>query len=151
MTLAPLQSYKINYKNIYFVQMETKLTRRKFIQKTISAGSAVSVAGLAVFPDLQPYGKAFIRCNNCGVYGKQLTSASSLHLLKKRFCPNCGIDLYSNSYPINKRCSCSTAGHELSKKKGTRYHPPCCQVPFPDNALAGSTNKPVFSVADLKF
>lgn len=126
--------------------MEDKITRRMFMKRTMCAGSA-----LVIFPDFEPGFNLPDNCVNCGVNGKELTSSTSFHLLKKRFCPNCGIDLYSITYPVDATCNCSnpsTGEPTISEKQ---KHPPCCQVPFPGTALAGSTYKPIFSVADLNF
>lgn len=126
--------------------MEDKITRRMFIKRTMCAGSA-----LVIFPDFQPGGNLPANCANCGIHGKELTSSTSFHLLKKRFCPNCGIDLYSITYPVDTRCDCSTPVTGEPTIPGKRKRPPCCQVPFPGTVLAGNTYKPVFIVADLKF
>jgi len=131
--------------------MKTKCTRRKFIQMTIQAGSAVSVAGLTIIPDSQLYDTVSISCNNCKAKGQALRSTFSLNWINNQFCPNCGIDLYCNSYPMAKECNCSAAKSESLEKSGKQNHPHCCQVPFPAQQLAGCTNKPMFNIADLKF
>lgn len=125
--------------------MGGKLTRRKFIKTTMSVGCA-----LVVFPGFQPDCITSTNCENCGIHGQELVSSASFRLLKKRFCPNCGINLYTNSFSIDKKCDCGATVSGILKKKKESY-PPCCQVPFPDNSLATNTNKPVFNISDLKF
>jgi len=126
--------------------MKGKLTRRKFIGTTIKAGST-----LIVFPGFQVDCFGFADCDNCQIHGKTLASAESFNLLKKRFCPNCGIDLYFNKYPVCNKSDCSADVIDGVKNTEKQHGPLCCQVPFPDKTLAGSTNKPVFRVADLQF
>jgi hypothetical protein len=131
--------------------MKTKYTRRRFIQMTIQFGGTVSVAGFSILPDLPLADAASINCRNCKATGKMLHTTSSSNRINSQFCPNCGIDLYLNSYPLEKECNCSAATSEALKKNGEQMQPPCCQVPFPGQQLAGCRNKPIFNITDLKF
>ena len=126
--------------------MQSRLTRRRFIQKTISVGSAVSVVGVFVIPDFRSFESENVACNNCGFQEKRFGSAILQNLLHKRFCPHCGIDTYTSSFPSDKRCACNSTLQNAEKLQ----KPMCCQVPFPAHGLANSS-KPVLRIADLQF
>ncbi len=126
--------------------MQSRLTRRRFIQKTISVGSAVSVAGVFVIPDLRSFYSDNVTCSNCGLQEQRSGSAFLQNLLHKRFCPHCGINTYTSSFPSDQKCACSGTLQNTEKFK----NPMCCQVPFPAHGLANSS-KPVLRMADLQF
>lgn len=126
--------------------MQSRLTRRRFIQKAISIGSTVSVAGVIVISDLRSFEPENVACNNCGFQEKRFGSAILQNLLRKRFCPHCGIDTYTSSFPSDKRCACNGTLQNTE----TLQNPMCCHVPFPAHGLVNST-KPVLRMADLQF
>ena len=126
--------------------MPLRLTRRKFIQQTISVGSAVSVAGFFAIPDLRSFESENVACDNCGFREKRSNSTILQHLFHKRFCPHCGIDIYTSSFPSDTRCACSGT-YKNTEKIPT---PMCCQVPFPAHGVTKS-GKPELHIADLQF
>lgn len=126
--------------------MKDKITRRQLIKNTMSAGSA-----MVIFPVFQLDDPLSPSCNNCGFNRKGLTSSAHFHLLKKQYCPNCGIKRFSLTYPVCAQCDQNTAATRRIEIQKKQRYPVCCQVPFPDKALAGKTNKPVFCITDLRF
>jgi hypothetical protein len=131
--------------------------RRQFISKIFK-----SLGIIGLFGYVYPYHKVFsigpaVFCDNCqglGIIadiGKYKYSDKYAH----KYCYNCGINVEKDLFDIDCRhqgeCRRLQSSKSSKPKEGLDPCSACFSVPFPNPDLVEHSNKPLFSLDELRF